>query len=94
VNHGVVVMPVTVVAVVTGDSESGEENRCDDVQDSGDDHHPGRGLVEPAASCRNRLGRSRWCCDGGSPPGAGFWCFTHALDHARATNSRGYALIM
>ena len=31
VDHGVVVMPVTVVAVVAGDSEAGEEDRRDDV---------------------------------------------------------------
>ncbi|MBV9352495.1 MAG: hypothetical protein JOZ23_13315 [Mycobacterium sp.] len=58
VDHGVVVMPVTVVAVVAGDSEAGKEDRRDDVQDAGDDHDPGRSLVEAAAPRRRRFDRS------------------------------------
>jgi hypothetical protein len=76
--HGLggVVVPVvaSVVTVVAGDLEAGEENSRDDEQDPGDDHNPRREPVEPIRF--SRLSRMR----GGdrSRPGWGFWCFTHA----------------
>jgi hypothetical protein len=93
VDHGVLVMPVMVVTVVTGNLEAGEEDRRDDVQDARDDHDPGGDLVEPG-----RLGRHRGSggrrVGGGGPHSGGFWYFTHALNDAAATNSSAYAPVM
>jgi hypothetical protein len=93
VHHGIRVMPVMVVAVMTGELVAGEEDRRDDVQDASDDHDPGRDLVEPWVPGRNSVisGRS-W--GGGTPHSGGFWYFTHALNDASATNSCHYAPVM
>jgi hypothetical protein len=75
--HGVgAVVPVmaSVVAVVAGDPEAGEENGRDDEQDASDDHNPRREPVEPVRFSRLRRMRS----GDRSRPGWGFRCFTHA----------------
>lgn len=78
--HGVVLRPVVVASVVTmmaGNLEAGEEDGRDDEQDPGDDHNPCREPVEPIRfswlscwHCRvgGDRGRCGWC----------FVCFTHA----------------
>jgi hypothetical protein len=72
---GAVVPVVTsVVAVVAGNLEAGEENGRDDEQDAGDDHNPRRESIEPIRF--NRLSRVR--SGDRSRPGWDFRCFTHA----------------
>ena len=75
--HGVVLPPIVVASVVTvvaGNLEAGEEDGRDDEQDPGDDHNPRREPVEPI-----RFGGLD-CGVGGdrSRPGWDFRCFTHA----------------
>lgn len=41
------VVVASVVMVMAGDLEAGEENAHDDEQDAGDDHNPRRESVEP-----------------------------------------------
>jgi hypothetical protein len=76
--HGVggVVVPVvaSVVTLVAGDLEAGEENGRDDEQDAGDDYNPRREPVEPVGFSYLR----RWCGGDRSRPGWDFRCFTHA----------------
>jgi len=78
--HGVVLSPVVMASVVTmvaGNLEAGEEDGRDDEQDPGDDHNPRREPVEPIRFSV----LSRWRCgvsgDRGRP-GRDFRCFTHA----------------
>lgn len=76
VAHGVLppVVMASVVTVVAGNLEAGEENGHDDEQDAGDDHNPRREPVEPIRFNwlrrlrRGDRGRPNWC----------FRCFTHA----------------
>ena len=78
--HGVVLPHVGVASVVmmmAGDLEAGEENGRDDEQDAGDDHNPRRESVEPIRF----QWLSRWHCGVSgdrSRPGWCFRCFTHA----------------
>jgi hypothetical protein len=74
--HGVVLPHVgvpSVVMMMAGDLETGEENGRDDEQDAGDDHNPRREPVEPIRF--NRHGR--WLGGDGGRPGWDFRCFTH-----------------
>jgi hypothetical protein len=80
---GMPVMVAAVVAVVSGDPEAGEEDRRDDEQDAGHDHHPCREPVQPIRF--NRFGRR---CGGRVRRGWGFRCFSHASNDARPSNSR------
>jgi hypothetical protein len=73
--HAVVLPHVVVASVVVmmaGDLEAGEEDGRDDEQDAGDDHDPRREPVEPI--------RFDWlsCWRGGDRSRPGFRCFTHA----------------
>jgi hypothetical protein len=73
--HRVVLRPVvmaTVVTVMAGNPEAGEEHAHRDEDDPGDDHNPRREPVEPIRFDR----RGRWLGGDGSRPG--FRCFTHA----------------
>ena len=78
--HGVVlphVVVASVVMVMAGDLEAGEENGRGDEQDAGDDHNPRREPVEPIRF--DWL--SRWHCGVSgdrSRPGWCIRCFTHA----------------
>jgi hypothetical protein len=74
--HGVVLRPVvmaSVVPMVAGNLEAGEEDGHGDEQDPGDDHNPRREPVEPIRF--NRHGR--WLGGDGGRPGWDFRCFTH-----------------
>jgi hypothetical protein len=75
--HGVVLPHVVVASVVVmmaGDLEAGEENAHRDEHDSGHDHNPRRKPVEPiwfhwlSRWRGSDRGRRSWC----------FRCFTHA----------------
>ncbi|GFG74105.1 hypothetical protein MBOT_14700 [Mycobacterium botniense] len=93
-NEGVVVPVMVVIAVrsgVSAECKSAEEDDRDDEHDSGNDRDPGRGLIEPVRLLRCRI-RRRW--RGGSPPGGGFWCFSHASNNAPANTSDSYVLVM
>ena len=68
--HGVV---ASVVMVMAGNLEAGEEDGRDDEDDAGDDHYPRREPVEPVGF--NYL--SCWCGGDRSRPGWVFWCFAH-----------------
>jgi hypothetical protein len=57
------------------DSGTGEEDHRDNENNSGDDHHPRRSLVEPRILCRIRR-RSRVS---GGRLDCGFRCFSHLL---------------
>ena len=74
VSHGVLlpVVMASVMTVVAGDLETGEEDAHCDEHDAGDDHDPRRESVEPIGFDRH----SRWLGGDGSRPG--FRCFTHA----------------
>lgn len=75
--HGVVlprVVVASVVVVMAGDLETGEEDGRGDKDDAGDDDHPRRETVEPIRFDYLIL----WRGGDRSRPGWCFRCFTHA----------------
>src|SRR5690625_1473736 len=54
-HHARTVMPAVPVPAVAGEIDGGAAHHRGDEDRSGDDHHPGRGLVQPV-----RLVRRRW----------------------------------
>lgn len=97
-DHGVVVLVMTrrVHVCVPAESETGEEDGCDDEHNPGDDRNPCGDLEEPVRvrGWRWRDGARRWDGRDRGRRGGGFRCFTHTSNHAGATNSPGYALLM
>ncbi|EUA02734.1 hypothetical protein I547_3019 [Mycobacterium kansasii 824] len=89
------VVAVVITLAVSENQGAGDKDRPGDEDDAGNDHHPGRGLVEPG---RLFPRRGRWCSGGYGRRrgrrgrwgrwGCGLWCFAHHSNIAQPRDNR------